>query len=107
MASNKSDSFETYTQFVDSGCVGLNTPGITFNPPPKALYVIQAGSGSRAVSFQYRNLDGEIVFWKAIDGAGTNCTILEIGDCEQILSINDRAAVDRAASADDKVIGLY
>ena len=107
MASNRSDSFQTYRTFVDSQCVGNTTAGITFSPPPKALYVVQAGTGTRAVSFQYRNLDGEIVFWKAMSGGGTHHTIVEIGDCQQILSINDRATVARAATADDKVIGLY
>ena len=107
MASNKSDSFQTYRTFVDSQCSGLNTPGITFNPPPKALYVCQGGV-TRALGFKYRNTNGDAIQVGAIDGAGTNCTILEIGDCEQVLTINDRhPQTNRAGGASDKVIGLY
>jgi|21_taG_2_1085346.scaffolds.fasta_scaffold00633_5 hypothetical protein len=108
MASNKSDSFQTYRTFVDSQCNGTTTAGITFNPPPKALYVIQtSGGGSRALGFQYRNLDGEIIKIGAIDGAGQAQTILEIGDCRQILTILDRSTPGNPADPSDKVIGLY
>ena len=108
MAFNKSDSFQTYTQFVDSECNGTTTAGITFNPPPKALYVIQAaGGGSRAIGFQYRNLEGESIKIGAIAGAGQAQAICEIGDCRQILTILDRSSFTNGADPTDRVIGLY
>jgi len=108
MATNSSDSFQTYRTFVDSQCNGTTTAGITFNPPPKALYVIQSASGgSRAMGFQYRNLEGEIIKIGAIAGAGQAHTIVEIGDCRQILTILDRSTPGNGADPTDKVIGLY
>lgn len=108
MASNKSDSFQTYTKFVDSQCNGTSTAGITFNPPPKALYVIQSNAGGKSnLGFEYRNLDGEILRIGAIDGSNQQQTILEIGDCRQILTILNRNSPGNAAAATDKVIGLY
>ena len=104
---NKNDSYQTYRTFVDSGAVGLNA-GITFNPPPKALYVSQSNAGGKNdIGFQYRNLDGEIILIKAIDGSGELSTILEIGDCRQILTIVHRSTPGNAAAATDKITGLY
>ena len=104
---NPNDSFMTYRKFVDSGAVGLNA-GITFNPPPKALYVEQgAGSTDRAIGVQYRNRDGELLQIGAIDGAGVATAIHEIGDCVQVTKICNRNQPNNGASANSKVYGLY
>ena len=104
---NKNDSYQTYRTFVPSQCVGLNA-GITFNPPPKALYISQTASGGKNnLGVQYRNLDGEIILIKAIDGAGELSTILEIGDCRQVVAIVHRSTPGNAAGPDDSVTGLY
>ncbi len=105
MAFNKSDSFQTYRTFVDSQCVGTSA-GITFNPPPKALYFRQGGT-TRAMGFQYRNTSGDIVKLQVIDSGGDRGTIVEVGDCVQVLSLLNRNTVGNAASATSSATGLY
>jgi len=104
---NPNDSFQTYTKFVESGAVGLNA-GITFNPPPKALYVDQgAGSTDRAIGIEYRNKDGELLQVGVIALAGVQTALHEIGDCVQVTKICNRNQSNSAASASSKVYGLY
>lgn len=102
---NKSDSFQTYRTFVPSECVGTNA-GITFDPPPKALYFIQGGT-TRAMGFQYRNTSGDIVKLGVIGGGGDRSTIVEVGDCVQVLSLLNRNTPGNAASATSSATGLY
>ena len=104
---NKNDSFMTYRKFVDSGCVGLNA-GITFNPPPKALYFAQnVGAADRAIGFEYRNLAGDLLHIGGISGGGAATAIHEIGDCVQVTKILNRNNISSGASSSATVTGLY
>ena len=104
---NPNDSFQTYTKFVESGAVGLNA-GITFNPPPKALFVEQgAGGTDRAIGIEYRNKDGELLQIGVIAEAGVRTALHEIGDCVQVTKICNRNQSNSGAGANSKVYGLY